>query len=148
MLRGVSSENAAALREANAIGPLVHLLLSGSTIEAKEHAAVAIAHIASHASPDAPRSAAQEIAEAGGVSGLISWLADSSQGPPDVAAHALGEIARNNPDMQTQVRCTRGRICATSPCVTPHADVPFARSGLVDGVHAAGLWMACVKARF
>ena len=97
-------ENARIIREASGVKPLVRLLSEGKQ-GAKEHAAVAIAHLArQHAGLSvATRTVSKEIADAGGVSALIKWLHDPNLGSPDIAAHALAEIALDNSDTQAQV---------------------------------------------
>ena len=88
--------NAAAIRNAKGIDPLV-VLLSKGTADAKAHAATTLAQMARRAG------ASSEIAEAGAVSAFIGWLHDPSLGPPEVAARALSEIAEGNPDTQLQI---------------------------------------------
>ena len=95
-LAAARGENALAIRDAEGIAALV-LLLSRGNVEAKEHAANTLAHLARQAA------AGNLIAEAGGVSAFVTWLADPKLGPPEVAARALSEIALDNPDAQAQI---------------------------------------------
>ena len=82
--------------QAGGIEPIV-LLLKEGTLDAKDHAAVTCAQLATRAE------AAFEIAEAGGVNALVSWLRDPSLGAVEVGGRALSAIALGNPDTQAQI---------------------------------------------
>ena len=72
-------------------------LLSNGIKEAKRNAALALAQMAYHAE------AGCEIAEEGGISPLVEWLIDPNEGPAEVAANALANIAFENADTQSQI---------------------------------------------
>lgn len=90
-------QNAMAIRETKgAIDTLVTLLSTGNA-EAKEHAAMTLAHLARRAD------AGRRIGEAGGVTAFVTWLEDPTLGPEETAARGLSEIALDDHDMQTQI---------------------------------------------
>ena len=52
------------------------------------------------AQPGANSATQFSIAAAGAISALVEWLVDPSLGPPQMAARALADLARDSPDVQ------------------------------------------------
>ena len=76
---------------------------------------------------EATHEAAHEVAAAGGLSAVVEWLDEQSLGPPEVAAHALSEIASAHSDMQTQI-VEEGALASLVAIV--------ASLGTPDGLHS------------
>ena len=125
--------NAYAIKEAKGIDPLV-LLLSTGNADAKANAAGTLAQMALRAE------AALEIAQAGAVSAFVRWLDDPTQGPPEVAARALSEIALDNYDTQAQI-AEEGAISPLVAMVTNTIDGP------VEGKQCRGEQGGCGSAQ-
>lgn len=98
VLSGLSAleDNATLIKDEGGIEPLVQLLSNGNS-NAKDHAATALAQIATKAN------ASLDIAGAGAIPAFVEWLADPELGSPGVAARALSDIALNNHNTQSQI---------------------------------------------